>query len=381
MFCWCAFPLASALRSTGSAAECSALFAGFLATMASSDFPRPYIIGVGLVAFPMRTLGAYCHRSDAGSPRFRRAPFLRDAVFDPAERQHLAKRCRTCCLRRCLPPRPLQISGFRGSIAHPTGSLCTLRCRRHRRPRNTHYRAPATAYPSRTCTGRTTPAFLAHKQSRQEAVAPGLLRHYVPRNDELKLRAVALGLAGFRERGDQMIEPVAGALELGGEIAAVVGVDRRVERQPTSHVDSGAGETIELRRIVGEQADTRAAEHLEHARGNAVVALVVVEAEGGVGVDRVEALILELISAHLVDEPDAAPFLLEIEDHAAAGLVEPRQRELELVAAVAAARAEHVAGEAGRMQPHRHRLGKNRLANHDRDRVAAHPTAKNDETS
>src|ERR1043166_135649 len=83
MFCWCAFPLASALRSTGSAAECSALFAGFLATMASSDFPRPYIIGVGIVAFPMRTLGAYCHRSDAGSPRFRRAPFLRDAVFDP----------------------------------------------------------------------------------------------------------------------------------------------------------------------------------------------------------------------------------------------------------------------------------------------------------
>src|ERR1051326_1048669 len=83
MFCWCAFPLASALRSTGSAAERSALFAGFLATMASSDFPRPYIIGVGIVAFPMRTLGAYCHRSDAGSPRFRRAPFLRDAVFDP----------------------------------------------------------------------------------------------------------------------------------------------------------------------------------------------------------------------------------------------------------------------------------------------------------
>ncbi|HTF73453.1 MAG TPA: hypothetical protein VK620_03805, partial [Bradyrhizobium sp.] len=36
---------------------------------------------------------------------------------------------------------------------------------RRRRPRNTRYRAPATAYPDRSLTGRTTPAFLAHKQS------------------------------------------------------------------------------------------------------------------------------------------------------------------------------------------------------------------------
>src|SRR5262249_55637110 len=136
-----------------------------------------------------------------------------------------------------------------------------------------------------------------------------------------KLRTVALGLAGFRKRGDEVIEPMAGALELGGEVAAVVGVDRRVERQPPGHVDAGTGEAVELRRIVGEEAHARAAEDLEHARGDAVVALVVVEAERGVGVDRVETLVLELIGAHLVDKSDAAPFLLEIEDHAATGLV------------------------------------------------------------
>src|SRR3981081_44760 len=82
-----------------------------------------------------------------------------------AERQSLASRARTCCLRRCLPARPLRYYGFRGSIAHPTQSLCTLRTRRRRRPRNTRYRAPATAYPDRSLTGRTTPAYLAHKQS------------------------------------------------------------------------------------------------------------------------------------------------------------------------------------------------------------------------
>ena len=82
-----------------------------------------------------------------------------------AERQSLASRDRTCCLRRCLPARPLRFYGFRGSIAHPTQSLCTLRTRRRRRPRNTRYRAPATAYPDRSLTGRSTPASLAHKQS------------------------------------------------------------------------------------------------------------------------------------------------------------------------------------------------------------------------
>src|SRR3979490_2509218 len=82
-----------------------------------------------------------------------------------AERQSLASRDRTCCLRRCLPARPLRYYGVRGSIAHPTQSLCTLRTRRRRRPRNTRYRAPATAYPDRSLTGRTTPAYLAHKQS------------------------------------------------------------------------------------------------------------------------------------------------------------------------------------------------------------------------
>src|SRR5438132_13814863 len=57
VLCWSAFPLIPALRSTGSAAvgcaadcsadSCSALFAGFLATMAGSDFSCPCIIGYG----------------------------------------------------------------------------------------------------------------------------------------------------------------------------------------------------------------------------------------------------------------------------------------------------------------------------------------------
>src|SRR5215467_67766 len=47
VLCWLAFPLVPALGSTGSAADCSALFAGFVATMTESDFSWPCIIGYG----------------------------------------------------------------------------------------------------------------------------------------------------------------------------------------------------------------------------------------------------------------------------------------------------------------------------------------------
>jgi hypothetical protein len=50
------------------------------------------------------------------------------------------------------------ICNFRGSITHPTQSLCTLRSRRRRRPRNTRYQAGATPYLGRTSTGWITSA-------------------------------------------------------------------------------------------------------------------------------------------------------------------------------------------------------------------------------
>src|ERR1700737_3004187 len=63
----------------------------------------------------------------------------------PAERRHLAWRCRTCCLRRFRASRPPQNSSFRGSIPHPIRSLCTLPTPRRRRLRNTP--PPAAASP------------------------------------------------------------------------------------------------------------------------------------------------------------------------------------------------------------------------------------------
>src|SRR5438876_8730992 len=87
--------LAPALRSTGSAAFAPvdasavgsfALFAGFIATMARSDFSRPCIIGYG--SSPSRCGPPYSHRTrrrrpDTRPPSFRYDPFARDVALDP----------------------------------------------------------------------------------------------------------------------------------------------------------------------------------------------------------------------------------------------------------------------------------------------------------
>src|SRR6202035_5117997 len=130
---WHTFPLASALRSTCSAADHSALFAGFKATMASSDFPRPCIIGYG--SSPSRCgpqassadgqtwdlpvsdailPRVMCSSTPAGwtGPRMTVQPMLRsitNTISAPTSRR------------------------FRGSITHPTQQLCALRGRRDRR--------------------------------------------------------------------------------------------------------------------------------------------------------------------------------------------------------------------------------------------------------
>jgi len=83
---WSAFPSAPALGSTNSATDRSALFAGFIATMAGSDFSRPFIVGYG--SSPSRRGPASfvdigeADRPDMRPPRFRRRLFVRDGVFD-----------------------------------------------------------------------------------------------------------------------------------------------------------------------------------------------------------------------------------------------------------------------------------------------------------
>src|SRR5208337_715274 len=134
VLCWPAFPLVPALRSTGSAAVGTALFAGFIATISGSDFSCPCIIGYGSSPSRRGPDSPKAIRSDARSPRFRPVPFVRDGVFD-----HDGVWVPRIAVPHILPSalgdglglRDFQ--NFRGSISHPTQLLCTLRGRRRRR--------------------------------------------------------------------------------------------------------------------------------------------------------------------------------------------------------------------------------------------------------
>ena len=160
VLCWLAFPLVPALGSPNSAADGSALFAGFIATMTESDFPRPCIIGYN--SSPSRCGPAHDCRPDAGSPSFRHDPFVRDAVFDPG-RVTMPRVTALPMLRSTIPTVSAPaIRAFRGSIAHPTQSLCTLRGRRCRRlTQHSLPGDPLRPYPDRSSTGWIAPVSLA----------------------------------------------------------------------------------------------------------------------------------------------------------------------------------------------------------------------------
>ena len=92
----------------------------------------------------------------------------------------------------------------------------------------------------------------------------------------------------------------------------------------------------------------------EHRRGGVVTARVVGQPEQPVGVDRVGAVRLQRVGAHLVGEPDAAPFLAQIEDGAEAAPRDLGLRRLELVFAVALQRPEDLARDAFGVNAHGH---------------------------
>ena len=75
VLCWLAFPSASALGSTGSAADRSALFVGFPATVAESRLPTSVHHRLRLLAFPVRTRQSTCRWSVVGSPGSRARSF------------------------------------------------------------------------------------------------------------------------------------------------------------------------------------------------------------------------------------------------------------------------------------------------------------------
>src|SRR6185369_16302408 len=84
-------------------------------------------------------------------------------------------------------------------------------------------------------------------------------------------------------------------------------------------------------------------------RADAVLAEVGLETESLVRLDRVGPAILQLVRLELVQQTDAPPFLVEVDDHAASVSGDHAHRFVQLPPAVTAQRVEDVAGETLRV--------------------------------
>src|SRR5690625_4062869 len=93
---------------------------------------------------------------------------------------------------------------------------------------------------------------------------------------------------------------------LGLQIAAVGLVRDDHEWQALSDINPTIPKRIDLSRVIRQQPNAGDPQVAEYQRGTGVIALIGGEPELQVGLDRVEALILQMIGTQLVDQPDPA---------------------------------------------------------------------------
>src|SRR3982751_2921798 len=119
-------------------------------------------------------------------------------------------------------------------------------------------------------------------------------------------------------------QPVAELVLLRLQIALCV--DRRLDlqRDPFRDRQAVAFEAHQLARVVRQQAHGLDPEILQDLDADAVVTLIGLEAETLVGFHRIEPLLLQFVGSYLVGEPDAAPFLVQIQEDAAALMLDAR---------------------------------------------------------
>ncbi len=111
---------------------------------------------------------------------------------------------------------------------------------------------------------------------------------------------------------------------------------------------------IDLSGVVGEQAHGAHAQIAQDLRADVVFALVTLEAQRQVRIQRVKAIILQLVGAQLVHQPDAAALLAHVQHDAAALGLHSIHGRRQLLAAIAAHRAERIPGQTLGMHAHKH---------------------------
>jgi hypothetical protein len=140
------------------------------------------------------------------------------------------------------------------------------------------------------------------------------------------------------------------------QVPDVVLVRRRDQRDPSGDLDPVGAQPVHLGRIVRHEAHASDSQRAQHVRRAAVVAGVLGKSEEAIGLEGVEAVLLERVGPELVREPDASALLPQVEEDAR---VVPRERlegSRELIPAVAPERPQGVSGQALRVKPRGNRL-------------------------
>ncbi len=162
---------------------------------------------------------------------------------------------------------------------------------------------------------------------------------------------------------------------LGGKVVHVLGRAAAERALVGDNIDISAAQRPDLFRIVGDQRHARHTQLTQHFGRKIETALVEPEAENFIGIIGVIAIMLQTIGVDLVGDAVAAPFLIEIEQHAAAMLGHILHRTAQLVAAIAFQRTEQIARQARRMKADRNRAREIGIAHNDGDLIAQTFTA------
>ncbi len=159
---------------------------------------------------------------------------------------------------------------------------------------------------------------------------------------------------------------------LGAQVGQVLVVRGHQQRHAADDAQVVALELDELRRVVAHEPQRGDAQVGQDLGADVVRARVDGQAELEVGLHGVAALILQTVRVHLARQPHAAPLVAtQVDHHAAAFGGHPTKRGFELRAAIAAQRAEDVAGRALRVHAHQHVRGATHVAHHQRGVLGA----------
>src|SRR3954447_2763550 len=104
----------------------------------------------------------------------------------------------------------------------------------------------------------------------------------------------------------EALQQVPHARLLGAQVGDVLGVGCGLERHPLDDLQAEALETTVLRGVVGEEAHGGDAQVDEDLGADAVLAAVDGQTELEVGIESVEALLLQAVCPQLVADADAA---------------------------------------------------------------------------